>query len=141
MAITLVKTYKYQGELIVEECCICGVTFGMQRGLWDECDRDSTRYFYCPNGHAQHYAKSREQRLARELEQVRDALAASRAMTAQAERSRSALRGVVTRERNRIARGLCPRCNREFPDVAKHMAMLHAGFEAEDPEVSDAGNP
>lgn len=141
MTFETIATYAYRGSLVVEHCCNCGVPFGIARDLWDEFDRDHNRYFYCPNGHSQHYAKSREQRLAQELERARDDLAYNRSRLATVERSRSALRGIVTRERNRLAKGLCPRCNREFPDVAKHMKMLHAGFEAEDPEVTDAATP
>ena len=138
MAIETVATYSYSGTLVVNECSACGINYGMPRGLYDAARKDPKVTFYCAVGHPMHYPReaSRITLLEQELERSQDALASNRAHLARAEASRSALRGVVTRERNRIARGLCPRCNREFADVAKHFRMLHQGFTDEDPEAT-----
>ena len=143
MATETVATYPYAGTLVVKECITCGIIYGIPRGLYDAARKDPKVTLYCAAGHSMHYPieASRITLLEQELERSQDALASNRAHLARAEASRSALRGVVTRERNRIARGLCPRCNREFADVAKHFRMLHQGFADEDPEASDAPTP
>lgn len=40
-------------------------------------------------------------------------------------RKAAAARGQVTRIKNRIKNGVCPLCNRTFPNLARHMASKH----------------
>lgn len=53
-----------------------------------------------------------------------------------AERSASAYKGQATRLRNRIKAGVCPRCNRTFQNLQRHMAGQHPEFKPEAEKVT-----
>lgn len=131
-------------RLATEVCCACAVPFAMPDSLQREARKDPDQWFWCPNGHKQHYAESEADKLRRQLEASR--LRADRAETTArrqreraqaAERSATAYKGVATRQRNRIARGVCPCCNRQFPSLRDHMAVKHPRYAGE-PLVPDA---
>lgn len=120
--------------LVTEICCRigCGVLFAMPAELQKRRQNDHND-FYCPNGHNQHYtAKSEAERLREQLAKVErdrkwyaersDRLANDNMTLA---KSRSALRGVVTRLKNKAAAGVCAFCDHSFPDVAAHVAEAH----------------
>ena len=44
------------------------------------------------------------------------------------ERSHSATRGHVTRQKKRAAAGVCPCCNRTFKQLARHMERKHPNY-------------
>lgn len=46
-------------------------------------------------------------------------------------RSRDGMRGALAKERKRVGNGVCPRCNRTFSNLGRHMATKH-------PEHKDA---
>lgn len=72
-----------QVVLETEECCSCGVMFAMPGSMQRRCRNDGS-YFYCPNGHPQHYSKS-------EIDRLQEKLAAQTRMATQmAERARVA---------------------------------------------------
>lgn len=126
-------------ELAIEECCNCGVLFGMTARFQQECRNDG-RWFYCPNGHKQHYSLSEIDRLKGELAQAAKNVEMAEMRARQSreradaiDRSRSAMKGVITRERKRIANGVCPCCNRTFTNLHKHMSSQHPGY-SEDAE-------
>lgn len=96
--------------------------------------------FYCPYGHAQHFVSGEtpEQKLRRERDRLaqqiaeRDDAVRQQARRAdQAERRLSATRGVVTRIRNRVGRGVCPCCSRSFSNLANHMQTKHPDYAEE----------
>lgn len=37
-------------------------------------------------------------------------------------------RGVVTKTKNRIGKGVCPCCNRTFVELARHIATKHPDY-------------
>jgi hypothetical protein len=128
MAIRLVDTHL---DLDVTDCANCAVQFAVPARLLAERRKDG-QTFYCPNGHKLHFAeteldrvKKENERLAAQRTAAYDQAAAARADRDRADRSNRALRGVVTRERNRVGRGVCPCCNRTFPNLARHMAGQH----------------
>ena len=45
-------------EMKTTDCCVCGVEFSMTKEQYDQ-RHDDGEYFYCPNGHSQHFIKSR----------------------------------------------------------------------------------
>lgn len=103
--------------------------------------RDTGEYFWCPNGHSQHYTTSTVQKLRNELDQMKRAKewheARSRDEREARERTERRLvaqRGASTRLRNRIKNGVCPCCTRTFVNVARHMATRHPEFQAEQGE-------
>jgi hypothetical protein len=124
------------GTLEPETCCSCGCAYGMPADLRAARLRDG-EWFYCPNGHKQHYVKTEVDRLREELAQAqrRQVLAETRATAAYdqaqaAERSARAYRGVATRVKNRAAAGVCPvvPCRRHFTDLQSHMASEHPEY-------------
>lgn len=108
-------------------CCYdgCDVSWGMTDAHNSQL-RQSHAWFYCPNGHRQHYTgKSDEQKL-------RDAEARETHLKDQLEaagREAEAARVALLRDRQRFARGVCPCCNRYFPQVHRHMTTQHPGYD------------
>ncbi len=109
-------------ELFTEECCNCGVVFGMTSQLKEK-RSDDHKLFYCPNGHGQHYTGESEAeknaRLLRE-EQARHQRTLAR------ENDTAAALAKAERKLKRVGKGVCPQCNRSFPNLARHMACKHA---------------
>jgi hypothetical protein len=127
--------YEYTSTLTIVECCECHMDFGMTpRFVADR--RADHGWWYCPQGHRQHWPeKSDKERLREQVEQRDRELARTRARLDQSEaraeheanRAR-ALKGVVTKTKRRIGKGVCPCCNRHFPNVEAHMATEHPDF-------------
>lgn len=133
--------------LVIEECCECHTRFAMTTDLNTQ-RRDDHKLFYCPNGHSQYYSgKSEKERLREELEREKRrrgwseaSLTATRDQLQASERSRAALRGHLTRARNKIANGVCPvgNCRRHFDNVQEHIATEHPQWHVTDPETGKA---
>lgn len=121
------STYTYTGELHVETCCHekCGVTFGLDIGHYRQLRNDSSRWFYCPNGHQQHYTGKSDGQKLRDAEAregaLRDQLTASI-------REQDLTRRTLLRERTRFANGVCPCCTRSFENVRRHMQGEHPDY-------------
>lgn len=129
------------------DCCQCHLTFAVDRA-WVAARRRDHTWWYCPNGHQQHWAQEsdlekaqREARDAQEAfarERVRHRAALDQATAARehakaAERSASAWKGHATRARRKAAHGVCPApgCGRTFADLARHMTGQHPAYVAE----------
>ena len=118
----------------VIDCYKCGSLFAVPSQVNDEFVR-SGRSFYCPNGHSQFYTESTETQLRKEREaraRAEQRAQATRDLLAAEERSHAATRGVVTKQRKKLARvvkGVCPCCNRSFEDLARHMQTKHPGYD------------
>lgn len=101
--------------------------------------RETGDNFYCPNGHAQHYTESTEQKHKKEVDRLNRLIATKEGRQQWAldqlgasERSNSALRGAVTRKKNqlnKVKNGVCPCCNRFFKNLHRHMAGQHPDFQ------------
>lgn len=116
------------------ECFKCGVAFAMPSSFDQKCTEDGTT-FYCPHGHACYYGKTRLQSLQSEKEALERQLATERSnkqwwRTRQenTERSLRATRGVVTRTKNRISKGMCPCCQQRFTNLGRHMRNQHPDY-------------
>lgn len=116
-------------ELDVQQCT-CGVYFGVPPRIIKQ-RREQGGNFYCPNGHALHFGDSELDRLRKEAARAEAARVAADDQRLAAERSARGLRGVITRERRRVANGVCPCCNRQFADLADHMAGQHPDYVSE----------
>ncbi len=118
-----------------QDCIHCGVIFYWPAEL-DSRARKERRTFYCPGcGQSMVYSASEADRLKKELEAEQERVAALRNENERqrqhrlaAERRVTAMKGVVTRTKNRIAKGKCVRCSCEFPDLAAHMAEAHPDY-------------
>lgn len=125
----------YTGRLVIEHCCACGIAFGIPEDMQQQRLRDH-KDFYCPAGHCQHYTgETAEQKLRRQLKNARDhsTWLSSRVdqETARADHESARRRGyqsALSRTKKRIGKGVCPACNRHFPDVEAHMAGQHPDY-------------
>ena len=134
-------TLQYTGKLVIETCCNCSIAFAMPDDLQERALRDHSVTFYCPRGHAQHYMGETEaQKLKRQLNQTRINSDWYRDQLGAAERSKAALKGHLTRARNKIAAGNCPApgCGQHFANVREHMKFKHPEFHLTDPETGKA---
>jgi hypothetical protein len=137
----MTATMTYTGVLAIEECCSCGISFAMPQDLMNALSRDHDRWFYCPQGHRQHYVgETDEQKLRRQLEYSRNDAQWYRDQLHASERSKAALKGHLTRARNKIANGVCPvgNCRRHFDNVQAHIASEHPTWSVLDPETGKA---
>lgn len=128
-------------ELETIVCCYegCGLLFAVP-ATWRANRRADHTWWYCPNGHQQHYGgETKEEKRIRELEAQNRELALQRdnwrgdaeierQARQQVQRSLAATKGVLTRTRNRVAAGVCPCCNRTFQNLGRHMKGQHPDF-------------
>jgi len=103
--------------------------------------------FYCPAGHAQHFAEPEVNKLKKQLaqatrqsEQYQNWYKAEQSDHAHTRNRLRATKGVLTKTKQRVAHGICPCCNRTFKDLQRHMAGQHPEYvaEAAQPEESAA---
>jgi hypothetical protein len=135
-------TVVVEQKLETETCCECGVLFAVAKELRDELLR-SKRWFYCPNGHEQHYTgKTEAQKLKEQLEAERrerqraeqrvamwqDDAREARERAEHERRRANGYKGHATRMTKRAKAGVCPCCNRTFKQLAAHMASKHPTF-------------
>lgn len=136
-------TLNYAETIVIEHCCRCGIAFGMP-AEFDSARRRDGGQFYCPSGHVQCYLETEATQLKRQLavkqteierkqaEIDRKAATIQRLSdeSATAERRLSAARGQITKIKNRVAKGVCPCCNRQFHDLHRHMTTEHPNYTA-----------
>lgn len=118
---------KYHVTLETETCYKCGIPFAAPSWFIRERRKDKEA-FWCPNGHSQAYIESEADRLRKKLdEQTREATRqAARAAQIAAERdAEAAARAKAERKLRRVQKGVCPECNRSFPNLERHMACKH----------------
>lgn len=121
---TVLTTY------VVIDCYSCHCLFAIPQDVNEEL-HNTGGSFYCPNGHRQHYVQSTERKLKEERDRTARLTARldqERARSEQLERSRSAVRGQLTKVKKRVANGVCPCCNRTFADLAQHMQAKHPDY-------------
>jgi hypothetical protein len=126
MAIEVETTYGV--KLMAEECCNCSVIFAMPASLRKKL-LETGDFFYCPNGHAQHYTESTKQKLERTEARLRREQEENRRLHCEVDgalRKVSAQKGVNTRLRKRIHNGVCPECHRHFENLERHMKTKHS---------------
>jgi hypothetical protein len=105
----------------IEECCRCGVKFGIPKQLQDNL-RNTHNSFFCPNGHSQSYiGETDADKLRRELKRKEQELAnkVRDELNARAEVDK------LNRKLKRVHNGTCPCCKRSFSDLQKHMRSKH----------------
>lgn len=114
VAVERLHEYPYKVSLIIWECPTCGIVYGIPREFANEV-RASGSHYYCPNGHHLSWTESdadREKKRADAAERRAANFEAQadyeRERAAGERRTAAALRGHLTRMRNRIAAGVCP---------------------------------
>jgi hypothetical protein len=107
-------------------CCNvdCGIAFAVPQ-WWHEGKQKTHAWFYCPNGHRQHFTdESDEEKFRRERDIARQQLA-------RAEQEATKAQKEVKRLKRRAATGVCPCCNRTVSQMERHMKTKHPEFIAE----------
>jgi hypothetical protein len=124
-------------ELISIRCGNCSARFGLTRFMYDERKADG-QTFYCPNGHPRAYTETETDRLRRDRDRLAqrvserdDEVKRQREMREATERQLSAAKGRITKIKNRVSKGVCPCCNRQFANLHRHMTTEHPTFTAE----------
>lgn len=128
----------FVGTLDVTDCAVCGMLFGLPNAYHARRRADGAPFF-CPSGHSNVYRETETHRLNKALVAERAAKERAEARAAgearlreQAERRASAARGVITRVKNRVGRGVCPCCRRSFENLQRHMAGQHPSWAGEE---------
>ncbi|SKU47360.1 Uncharacterised protein [Mycobacteroides abscessus subsp. abscessus] len=106
----------------------CGVPYALNDEFIRQRRKDH-KSWHCPNGHSQYYpqkneteeAKARAAMLERQLANRDEDLRAAKA-------AHAVTKGKLTKTRNRIAKGVCPCCNRSFANLQRHMAGQHPDY-------------
>ena len=118
-------------QLEVVNCWSCGCMFALSADLKNNMmSREET--LYCPKGcrlslGEPHWKKKLERALKSE-EYYKESAARNREHAQKTERKLTATRGVVTRFKNRISRGVCPCCDLSFADLERHMKTKHPDY-------------
>lgn len=121
-------TISYTITLATEECCSCGVIFGMPVELANR-RRNDAEWFYCPNGHRQHYSKSEADRLREQLQAEQKKLANAQFEIIAAKQRTEAVEREKKRLQKRIKNGACPCCHRQFSQLSRHMKSKHPEYD------------
>ena len=118
-------------------CCYenCGVVFGIEAAHQGRL-RDTHAWFYCPNGHQQHYSGESDAEKARReaagqkknAEYYMNRLAEEQGMRRKTERRVLAYQGHLGKLKKRIANGVCPCCKRSFVGLARHIKTQHPDY-------------
>lgn len=126
-------------ELTPMTCSSCGVSYAVnKRWAQERSKKDANGHapgWVCPNGCPRIYRTTDEERLRQKLENKERELERTRAARDRAqdrarhnERRLIAQKGVTTRIKNRIAKGVCPCCRRSFQNLMQHMHTKHPGY-------------
>ena len=131
-------------KFLVVSCYTCGIPFGITSNLYKRVVTDATGSVYCPScgsktcwRESEHEKEKRRlkaemeseiARVKRDKEYLEASVKRHRERADIAERSLTATRGVVTRIKNRVSKGVCPCCNRSFENLHRHMTTQHPEF-------------
>jgi hypothetical protein len=128
-------------NLISQTCCNCKCSFAIPSELYQSALAYREKLsFYCPYGHSQYFitGETEEAKLRRERNRLRQQIAEKDDTIREwigrketVERQLTATKGVVTRIKNRVGRGVCPCCNRTFENLQRHMRGKHPTYVAE----------
>jgi len=139
----------FTGTLTITKCGVCSVPHAIPKEMYDDRLANGGNW-YCPNGHYLHFTTTKADRLASDLARAQRQATAARAsrdaaidQADAAERSKRALKGHLTRARNKIAAGVCPvpDCQQHFANVREHMKFKHPDYTLTDPETGQAIEP
>ena len=125
-------------ELVVLRCW-CGIAHAVPSTLRNEQLRqhhDGTgrvMSIFCPLGH-EHAPGStpKHKELEQQLQRERAKHDQTKAALESAKRSRNAVKAAHTRTKNRVAKGVCPCCNRTFQNLHRHMVSQHPDYVSSD---------
>lgn len=109
-------------------CVNCGLTFGVTEGF-EQVRRADHREFWCPNGHAQHFAAETEaDRYRRMYEEAQSGRNVLRVEYESLKRSAAKAKKELKSLKKRAAAGVCPCCTRTVSQLAEHMKTKHPEY-------------
>ena len=132
------KTIAYSATgVLVKVTCWCSIPFAIPESLYEQTQGPNHTSFFCPVGHSCTYKSNEFDRTKENLAWYESALERTQQELGRTERSRSALKGQLTKTRNKIANGVCPApgCRRHFDNVQAHIASEHPDLKVIDPET------
>jgi len=128
------ETFAGYTQLEALTCARCGVLFAAPERMIGK-RRADHKTFYCPSGHDNYFPQeSEKEKYQRLYRQERDRAARRAAELDQSQASLRATKGVVTKQRKkleRVAKGVCPCCNRSFRDLKRHMKTKHPDYDGQ----------
>ena len=126
-------------EVPTEVITCCGVDCGISFAVplwWIQGKRCNHSYFYCPNGHHQHFTGESElEKVRRERDLARQQIERAEQEASEALEKAFKAERATRRLKKRAAGGTCPCCQRTFSNMAQHMQKQHADFIAEEINV------
>lgn len=129
--------FTFTTEIEHISCGHCGVHFGIEKQMLKALQNSGGK-FYCPNGDHVCYSVTTEQKLQKKLEEksrriteLSCEVARERDIKYMERTQKKRAFTMLKNHRNRTKNGVCPCCTRTFPNLARHMASKHPGFEAE----------
>ena len=108
-------------------CGECGITFAMPETFRKDC-KELGYTWYCPNGHSRIYSETDVNKLKRELAKEESKHDQTSAKLRDTKIKLSCEKGQRTKLKNRIAKGVCPCCNRYFQNVKRHIDNKHPEY-------------
>lgn len=121
-------------EFLLVYCWDCSIPYYLTKEKYDRC-KSHKENFFCPNGHGAVFTSGPVEELKKQLEDEKQKLKWAQdsrdyyqRKTKTLEKSRAAIKGQLTRVRNRIKHGVCPCCTRTFQDLSRHMKTKHPEF-------------
>lgn len=115
-------------------CATCYMVFYLPDHKYNAC-QNKNQGFYCPDGHSSVFTETELTKIKNELERTKqqkqwaeDARNFARKDLEKERKRSAALKGVVTKTRNRISNGVCPCCSRSFQNLKRHMDCKHPEF-------------
>lgn len=135
-------TWTFNTQLTEIECGGCAGVYAISEKYRTEKYRQGG-YWKCPYcGISWGYGEGENERLKKQLAQekhyaeqkqaaLRDQLQRAEGKAERMDRRRAAMKGQVTRIKNRIGKGVCPCCNRTFANLQRHMSGQHPDWTPE----------
>jgi len=137
---------EYKDTITLElcRCPVCAVPYGVESRMLEN-RHEHGGSWYCPNGHSIHFTdetvSEKNKRLEQQLAYTEESKDWWKREAEEKARSLSATRGVLTRTKNRIAKGVCPCCHRQFINLRRHMESKHPEYTSEDPKEDPREDP
>lgn len=131
-------TFVVNTELTTINCGVCGGIYAIQERFRDKCHEDGTGWHcpYCQKSWG-YFKDNKNAKLKRELEAERQRVAQLQTTVTYHQKesdhfrkSRDGWKGVAVKTKKRVAAGVCPCCNRHFPNdkLPMHIASKHPDF-------------
>lgn len=128
------KTFTEEITLQTVSCLHCAGTFALN-ARWLEHKRKNSGWYHCPYCEgSQGWGESEADRLRKEIEQRSRELTAAKSEALRATHQRdeeSKAKLEALRQLGRVNKGVCPCCNRQFKNLARHMAVKHKTMKAD----------